>query len=125
MSWFQGNETTKLPASDNFHFSIQRQLGKATVLDVGYSGVIGEHLQSQLLQYNQINPSYLTKYGTVAQSITVLNSLVGSPAANAAGVTAPFPGFNTLWGSRATVAQALRPLPAIHVYRHLLRAGRS
>jgi hypothetical protein len=40
-----------------------------------------------------------------------LNSLVGSATANAAGITAPFPGFNALWGSRATVAQALRPFP--------------
>src|SRR5262249_15124853 len=53
----------------------------------------------------------LTAFGTVAQSITVLNSLVGSATANAAGVFAPFPGFNQLWGSRATVAQALRPFP--------------
>ena len=111
VSWFQGNETTKLPVTENFHFSVQRQLGSATVVNVGYSGVMGDHLQSQLLQYNQINPSYLTKFGTVAQSITVLNSLVGSATANAAGISAPFPGFNTLWGSRATVAQALRPFP--------------
>ena len=72
---------------------------------------MGEHLQTELLQYNQINPKYLTAFGTVAQSITVLNSLVGSAAANAAGVFAPFPTFNSLWGSRATVAQALRPFP--------------
>jgi hypothetical protein len=111
VSWFQGNETTKLPVTENFHLSVQRQLGSATVVNVGYSGVMGDHLQSQLLQYNQINPSYLTKFGTVAQSITVLNSLVGSATANAAGIVTPFPGFNTLWGSRATVAQALRPFP--------------
>ncbi len=81
------------------------------VAEIGYNGVMGEHLQTELLQYNQINPSYLTAFGTVAQSVTVLNSLVGSATANAAGIKAPFPGFNTLWGSRATVAQALRPFP--------------
>ena len=111
VAWFQGNETTKLPAFDNFNFSIQRQLGSSMVAEIGYNGVLGAHLQTQLLQYNQINPKYLTAFGTVAQSITVLNSLVGSATANAAGITAPFPGFNTLWGSRATVAQALRPFP--------------
>src|ERR1019366_7011482 len=97
VAWFQGNETTKLPAFDNFSFSIQRQLGGSMVAEIGYSGVMGTHLQTQLLQYNQINPSYLTAFGTVAQSITVLNSKVGSAAANAAGVYAPFPGFNALW----------------------------
>jgi len=111
VAWFQGNETTKLPSADNFNFSIQRQLGSTTVLDVGYNGVLGSHLQSELLQYNDLNPSWLTAFGTVAQSVTVLNSLVGSATANAAGVFAPFPTFNSLWGSRATVAQALRPYP--------------
>ncbi len=115
VAWFQGNETTKLPAYDNFYFSIERQLGNSMVLEAAYNGVMGEHLQAELLDYNQINPSYLTKYGTVAQSITVLNSVVGSAAANAAGVFAPFPTFNSLWGSRATVAQALRPFPQYNV----------
>jgi len=111
VAWFQGNETTKLPAYDNFTFSVQRQLTNSMVAEIGYNGVAGEHLQTELLQYNQLNPSFLTAFGTVAQSVTVLNSLVGSPAANAAGIKAPFPGFNALWGSRATVAQALRPFP--------------
>jgi hypothetical protein len=111
VAWFQGGETTKLPAYDNIYVSIERQLGNSMVLEGAYNGVMGEHLQAQLLQYNTISPSYLTKYGTVPQSITVLNSLVGSATANAAGVTAPFPTFNSLWGSRATVAQALRPFP--------------
>jgi hypothetical protein len=111
VAWFQGNETTKLPAYDNFTFSMQRQLTNSMVAEIGYNGVLGSHLQTELLQYNQLNPSWLTAFGTVAQSVTVLNSLVGSPAANAAGIKAPFPGFNTLWGSRATVAQALRPFP--------------
>jgi len=115
VAWFQGNETTKLPAYDNFYFSLERQLGGSMVLEAAYNGVMGEHLQAELLDYNQINPSYLTKYGTVPQSITVLNSLVGSAAANAAGVTAPFASFNSLWGSRATVAQALRPFPQYNV----------
>jgi len=111
VAWFQGNETTKLPAFDNFNFSIQRQLSSSMVAEAAYNGVLGSHLQSELLQYNQINPKYLTAFGTVAQSVTVLNSLVGSATANAAGITAPFPGFNAVWGSRATVAQALRPFP--------------
>ena len=79
VAWFQGNETTKLPAYDNFNFSIQRQLGSSMVAEVAYSGVMGEHLQTSLLDYNQINPSYLTAFGTVAQSIIVLNSQVGRP----------------------------------------------
>ena len=30
------------------------------LLEIGYNGVIGSHLQAQLLDYNQDNPSLLT-----------------------------------------------------------------
>jgi hypothetical protein len=105
VAWFQGNETTKLPAFDNLNFSVQRQVGNSMVAEIGYSGVLGSHLQTQLLQYNTLNPSVLTRFGTVPQSIVVLNSQVGSATANAAGVFAPYPTF------KGTVAQALRPFP--------------
>ncbi len=64
VAWFQGDETTKLPAYDNFNFSIQRQLGGSMFAEAAYSGVMGEHLQTELLDYNQISPSYLTAFGT-------------------------------------------------------------
>ena len=41
VAWFQGNETTKLPAFDNFNFSIQRQLSNSMVAEIGYNGVYG------------------------------------------------------------------------------------
>ncbi len=109
VAWWQGTEATKLPAFDNFNLSIQRQLGNSMVLEAAYSGVMGEHLQTGLLDYNQISPSYLTAYGTVAQSLVVLNSQVGSAVANAAGIRSPYPGFT------GTVAQALRPFPQYNV----------
>ena len=109
VAWFQGDETTKLPAYYNFAFSIQRQIGGSMFAEIGYSGVMGEHLQTELLDYNQINPSYLTKFGSVAQSTVVLNSKVGSAVANAAGITAPYAGFS------GTVAQSLRPFPQYNV----------
>jgi hypothetical protein len=46
-----------------------------------------------------------------ASGRTLLNSLIGSAAANAAGITSPFSGFNTPWGPGDTVAQSLRPFP--------------
>ena len=73
----------------------------------------GRTCRRQLLDYNQVNPSYLTAFGTIAQSTTVLNSQVGSPLANAAGVFAPYPGFT------GTVKQALRPFPQYTTIRHL------
>ena len=105
VSWWQGAETTHPPTTDNFNFSIQRQLSSNMLLEVGYNGVIGSHLQAQLLDYNQDNPSLLTAFGSIQQSTAVLNSQVGSTLANSYGITAPYPGF------KGTVKQALRPYP--------------
>jgi hypothetical protein len=105
VSWFQGHETTRLPETNNFNFSLQRQLTGSMLVEVSYNAVIGSHLQTQLLDVNQDNPSYLTAFGTIQQSTAVLTSNVGSATANAAGITAPYPGFT------GTVKQALRPFP--------------
>jgi hypothetical protein len=106
MPWFQGQEATRPPENHNLNFSIQRQLSSSLVLETSYNAVLGTHLQAGLLNYNQVNPIYLTQYGT-----SLLNSQIDSPAAIAAGLTPPFPGFKALWGSRGTVAQALRAYP--------------
>jgi hypothetical protein len=110
-SWFQNGEVTRPPEFNNLNFSIQRQIGSSMVADIGYNGVLGSHLQSQLLNYDQVNSAYLTAFGTPAQSTAVLNSKIGSALANQYGITAPYPTFVQQWGSRATVAQALRPFP--------------
>jgi hypothetical protein len=51
-----------------------------------------------------VNPQYLGLG-------SLLGANINSPQAQAAGFREPFPGFADLWGSRATVAQALRPYP--------------
>jgi len=106
VSWWQGREATRPPASYNVNLSIQRQLSSSMVLETSYNAVIGAHLQDGVLNYNQVNPAYLAKDGAA-----LLTSPINSSAAIAAGITAPFPGFQQLWGKRATVAQALRPFP--------------
>lgn len=105
VSWWQGAETTHPPTTDNFNFSIQRQLSSSMLVETAYNGVIGSHLQAQLLDYNQDNPALLTAFGNITQSTAVLNSNVGSPSANQYGIVAPYPGF------KGTVKQALRPYP--------------
>ncbi|MDQ6706707.1 MAG: TonB-dependent receptor, partial [Acidobacteriota bacterium] len=111
--WWQGHEATRPPEFNNFNFSIQRQLSGSLVLETSYNGVMGSHLQSQLLNIDQVNPQYLAAFGSVAQSTAVLNSTIGSPLANAAGIGEPYPGFSAFWATHggATVKQALRPYP--------------
>ncbi len=111
VSWWQGAETTHPPTFDNFNFSIQHQLGSNMILETAYNAAMGSHLQAQLLDYNQDSPALLTAFGSVPDSISVLNSLVGSAKANQYGIGEPYPGFIKQFGSRATVAQALRPFP--------------
>jgi len=111
MPWFQGNEASKAPQFNNFNLSIQRQLTNSMVLEAAYNGVMGSHLQSQLLLYNQVPTSYLTAFGGIDNSIAVLNSRVGSALANQYGITAPFSAFDSLWKNNNTVRQALRPYP--------------
>src|SRR5262245_41104412 len=106
MPWFQGQEATRPPAYQSFNLSIQRQISPTTVAEVSYNGSLGSRLQAGLLQYNAVDPKYLAQYGA-----TLLNSRIDSPAAIAAGLREPFQGFIALWGSSATVRQALRPYP--------------
>jgi hypothetical protein len=99
-AWFQGREATRMPENNSWDFSIERQLTNSTVLDVAYNGQAGSHLQSALLNYNQVNPIYLTALGPA-----ILNSNINSAAATAAGIQKPYPTFT------GSVAQALRPFP--------------
>ena len=114
MPWWQGQEATKLPASDFFNLSVQRQLSSKMLVEASYNASLGSKLQTQLLNYNQVNPANLTKYG-----FSLMNSLVTSPTAAAAGFKSPYPTFTNTsgpaqdgwWGSGATVARSLRPFP--------------
>jgi hypothetical protein len=76
------------------------------VAEVAYNANFGSRLQAGLLSYNALHPDMLARYGA-----TLLNSQITSPAAVAAGFRPPFPSFVSLWGSGATVRQALRPYP--------------
>jgi hypothetical protein len=49
MPWWQNGEVSRLPEQLNWNLSIQRQLTNSLVLDLGYNGVAGSHLQAGLL----------------------------------------------------------------------------
>jgi hypothetical protein len=96
-----------------YAFNIERQVTANSAVEVGYLGTLAAGIQSALLAYNQLYyptlPANLSPF--TAAGRTLLNSQVGSAAANAVGITPPWPGFNALWGTGATVAQSLRPFP--------------
>ncbi len=82
----------------NWNFEIQHELAKDLLLDVAYVGSHGTHLHSNFDSINDL-PQQAFALGSL------LTQSVGSPAAQAAGIKVPYPGFT------GTVAQALTPFP--------------
>ena len=110
MPWWQNGEVSRLPEQLNWNFSIQRQLTGSLVLDVGYNGVVGSHLQAGLLNYNQLPFSVLQQYGKATLALNFNNATQAAQLA-AMGFSVPYANFTKDFGNNATLAQALRPFP--------------
>lgn len=91
----------KPPMVQSWSFQIQQQLATDLILSVAYVGNKAQNLRSAAAdgQYNNFPLQDL------ALGENVLSSNVGSAAANAAGIVAPFPGFV------GSVGNALRQYP--------------
>jgi hypothetical protein len=88
-----------MPRTQNWNFSIQRQIGSNAQVEAAYVGTHGTRLIApQLVRINQVHPRYFELGSLLTRNIT-------SPEARAANIPIPFPGFT------GTVAQALRPYP--------------
>ena len=96
-SYMQPNGA-RMPEVENWNVGVQHQFPGNIVVDVAYVGTAAHHLLNGNLNMNQLNPQYLSLG-------SVLSAQIGSPAAIAAGVSSPYPGFS------GSVAQALRPFP--------------
>jgi hypothetical protein len=92
------SDTSKAPYVENWTGGVQRELPGNMLLGVSYVGDHFLRLLGNLENPDQVNPSYLSLGSTLLQPI-------GSPAAIAAGINAPWPGFT------GSVAEALRPYP--------------
>jgi len=93
-----------IPYSQQWNMTIEHQFGDNILISAADVGNKVTHMYDSL-SVNEVNPSwYKLGAATLGASIT-------SAAAQSAGIKEPFPGFAALYGSRATVAQALRPFP--------------
>lgn len=108
VDWWQGQNATRAPELLNWTFTVQRQLASSTVSEIGYNAAAGTHLQSGILNYNQVpTPAFnqlVSQYGTT-QALNILRANIASTTAQAAGIRKPYSTFS------GTVAQALRPFP--------------
>ncbi len=119
VEYWQGQEATRAPEQNSFTFSMQRELGRNTVLEAAYNGVIGSHLQTGLLVLNQVPTPILndlfSRYGQTG-TLNLLRANINSPLAQQAGIQRPFPTFT------GSVNQALRPFPQ---YLNINTAGHN
>ncbi len=86
------------PMITNYGGELQRELSPDLILTLGYIGVQGHHLRSNLLRINNAPNSSLALGDLIYAGIN-------SPQAQAAGFRAPFAGFT------GNVGDALRPFP--------------
>ncbi len=95
---------------------IEHQFGSSVVASIGYVGMHTYHL-GVWSKPNEVNPAMAqSKYSAIAKADGLpLNQFlalpIGDPRVQAAGINAPWPGFESTFGAAATASQALRPWP--------------
>ncbi len=97
---------------NTYSANLQRQINKDIMVEAAYVGNRGvwESGATGLVALNAISAADLASHGLSLSnptSIALLTSTIGSPQAQAAGFTLPYPGFPT----SQTVAQSIRPFP--------------
>jgi hypothetical protein len=104
-------------APENFYWtlSVQRQVTSSTTLEVAYNASIGTHLQTGLVNLNQVPTpiwdSLVNRLGFTAAA-ALLRAQATSQLARDNGITLPYPQFaDPNIQQVRTVAQALRPYP--------------
>jgi hypothetical protein len=116
IDFWQLSDAVRAPENLYWTFSVQRQLSSNTVLEVAYNATAGSHLQTGLVNINQVPTPILDRliaqFGA-AQAVNILNARIDSALARQAGINPPYPNFTNPNVQRTTpsVAQALRPYP--------------
>jgi hypothetical protein len=93
-----GPNDGRMPYFQNWSLTIERELASRMNLELTYLGTKGSRIGNGLIRPNELDPAFLSLGALLSQPFD-------SPAAVAAGIASPLPGF------RGSVAQALRPYP--------------
>jgi len=109
--WWQGQESNRLPQMWSGSLTIQREMPGRTLVEVGYSGIVGTHLIANLLNYNQIDintlPPSLNIYTAAGRNLLATTFDNKNQLVQQAGFSKPYPEFPDSY----TLARALRPFP--------------
>ena len=111
VDWYNGTDADRLPQIWSWNLNIQREVIAGTLLEVGYSAVVGTHLVSSELNYNQANINTLPPGVTIftQEGRNLLNTAFNNPnqVLQQAGFTKPYANFP----GTSSLAQALKPFP--------------
>ena len=111
VDWWQGREANRLPEMWSWTTTVQREIGGRFLIEAGYSAIIGTHLISNLLNYNQINvnalPANLNIYTAAGRNLLTTTFDNKNQLVAQAGFTKPYAQFP----DNFTLAQSLRPYP--------------
>jgi hypothetical protein len=111
VDWWQGQEANRLPQMWSWTLTLQREVAAQTLLEAGYSAIIGTHLVANLLAYNVPSTASLPPQASIftASGRTLLNTTFnnGNRLVQQAGFQKPYPEFP----DNFTLARSLRPYP--------------
>lgn len=99
--------------TQNWSFEIQKELAKDLILSLGYVGVKGDYLHTNIAQVNALTPQYYSLGNSLNLSVT---DPAAQPILSQLGVSVPS-WFEPLYGpggpqsGHDTIAQLLRPFP--------------
>jgi len=99
--------------TQNWSLEIQKQLATDLILSVGYVGIDGHHLHTNIAQVNALNPKY---YSLGNELFDKISTPAGQADVTSLGLTVPS-WFEPLYGPTGinpgndTIAQLLRPYP--------------
>jgi len=116
VDYWQLQDAVRAPENLYWTFSVQRQISSSTVLEAAYNASVGTHLQTGLVNINQVPTpifdSLVGRFGA-QQAVNILNSPAGGALAQQAGIGLPYANFTNPSVQRTTrnVAQSLRPYP--------------
>ena len=113
--FWQPIDAARAPENYYWTLSMQRQLTSTTTIEVAYNASIGVHLQSGVVNLNQVPTAtwnnLVNRLGVTAAT-ALLNAQANSQLARDNGITLPYPQFTDPAIQQVrTVAQALRPYP--------------
>ena len=112
VDYWNGQDATRAPENINWTLTIQRQVTNNLVVEIGYNGNAGSHLQSGILRMNQVPTAAFNdlvgRFGAQG-AISLMNADINSAAARSANIPIPYANFTTQ--RLRTVSQALRPFP--------------